>query len=538
MRRCLRRPRAHAGVTLVLVTVLSGCAWQNELVSTNPAGTDSADGTVSGAWSQLAVSPDGTKVAFATTAGDLGPTDTNGDEDVYVKDLTEGSYTLVSANGDGTDSGSGASYDPEFSPDGTKILFESLAGDLGPTDTNGEEDAYVRDLENSVTSLVSVNASGADSGNAETFTASFGPDGTKVVFITDANDLGPTDSERTGFVYGDNKDAYIRDLEAGTTSLVSVNQTGTDSGNAGTTSAEFSPDGSQVLFESGASDLHERDGDAGQPWEFTDDGIDVFVRDLVGRQTSLVSVGVWGVGGNGGSFDPSFSPDGRKVLFTSRANDLGPGGSTCYTPARPGVPPIPFPCSNVFIRDLMTQTTSLVSVNAWGLGGGSGASGGNFVPQFSPDGTKVVFLSYAEDLTVSEVSGQQIYVRDLVSHSTELVTANGEGTGGGSGLHTDASFDPSGTLVVFSTTGRDFGITDGNVEADVYVRDLAWNVTNPVSINRERTATGDGGSGGGVFTPDGGHVVFWSTASDLVATDTNGQRDVFLASVYVPPSDS
>lgn len=533
MRRVWGRHRAGVSTAVVLVTMVAGCAWQNELVSSHAAGADSANGEIPGPWSRWSsmwsLSPDGEKVAFATTASDLGPTDTNDDIDVYVKDLSTGTYALVSANGDGADSGNGTSYRPAFSPDGTKILFTSLAGDLGPTDTNDGEDLYVRDLENGTTSLVTVNSTGTDSGAGRAFDAAFGPDGTKVLFISTANDLGPTDSPRGDGSPGGEMDVYVRDLTAGTTSLVSGNAAGTDSANAGSTRAQFSPDGTKVVFETQASNLGPFDGAAGS--------IDVYVRDLVTGATSLVSANAWGLGGgNGGSENPSFSPDGRKVLFTSIATDLGPGGSICWAPGRHGMPPMAYPCPNVFIRDLVTRTTSLVSVNIWGLGGGSGISGWGIQPQFSPDGTKVLFASDAGDLTFPGGNGYDVYIRDLVWSRTSLVTVNAGGTGGSNGTELDARFDPSGTRVVFSTEATDLGITDTNGSSDVYVRDLVWNTTNPVSINHDRTATGNGESRMGGFSHDGGHVLFWSTASDLVATDTNGYRDLFLASVYIPPS--
>lgn len=522
MRRDWTRRGIGVPIAVVLAMTLTGCPWQNELLSTNAAGSDSANGPATRSVSEWALSPDGEKVVFTTAASDLGPVDTNETEDVYVKDLTNGTYTLISLNGSGTDSGNGSSYDPAFSPDGTKILFTSLASDLGPTDTNEYRDLYVRDLENDTTMLVSVNATGTDSGDGRSREASFGPDSTRVLFTSSANDLGPTDSRRGA---GGELDVYIRDLVAGTTTLVSVNAAGTDSGNAGSAQAKFSPDGTKVVFSSNASNLGPLDGSAGLN--------DVYVRDLVAGTTSLVSENVWGLGGgNGASEGVSFSPDGRKVLFTSTAYDLGPGGSTCWQPGKSG-PPIPMPCSNVFIRDLVTGTTSLVSVNIWGVGGGSGASG---APSFSSDGTKVLFGSKAEDLTVPAGDSDELYVRDLVRNRTIMVTVNADGTGGTNGLIQEASFDPSGTRVVFSTLARDNGLADNNGTWDVYVRDLVFDTTHAVSINHERTATGNGESRVGRFTHDGKHVLFWSTASDLVATDTNGHPDLFLASHYTPPS--
>jgi Tol biopolymer transport system component len=83
-------------------------------------------------------------VAFVTDAGNLGPADGNGLSDVYVKDLTTGATILVSANAAGTSGGNGESRAPVFSPDGTKVAFTSDAGDLGPDDAGSQPDLYLR----------------------------------------------------------------------------------------------------------------------------------------------------------------------------------------------------------------------------------------------------------------------------------------------------------------------------------------------------------------------------------------------------------
>ncbi len=69
---------------------------------------------------------------------------------------------------------------------------------------------------------------------------------------------------------------------------------------------------------------------------------------------------------------------------------------------------------------------------------------------------------------------------------------------------------------------------------DVFVRDLQTGTTRLVSVNRAGTDSGNGFSGGQspVISADGRFVAFWSLASDLVATDTNGVADVFRARSY------
>ena len=193
--------------------------------------------------------PDGRFVLFSSGASDLGPTDTNGTTDAYVRDLPLGTTTLVSLNSAGTDSGNALSGAGAMTPDGRFVAFPSEASDLGPTDTNGTTDVYLRDLQLGTTTLVSVNSVGTDSGNNFSFSTHLTTNGRFLLFQSEASDLVPTDTNGA-------RDVYLRDLQMGTTTLVSVNSAGTDSGNGpsfpgGPSVAE---DG-RAAFQSDAFDL-------------------------------------------------------------------------------------------------------------------------------------------------------------------------------------------------------------------------------------------------------------------------------------------
>ena len=84
-------------------------------------------------------------MAFYSTASNLIPGGTYGQECIFVKDLTTGALTLVSADASGTPGYSNSSS-PVFSPDGTKIAFASYSPNLVPGDTNGQDDVFVANL--------------------------------------------------------------------------------------------------------------------------------------------------------------------------------------------------------------------------------------------------------------------------------------------------------------------------------------------------------------------------------------------------------
>src|SRR3954454_1122984 len=101
-------------------------------------------------------------------------------------------------------------------------------------------------------------------------------------------------------------------------------------------------------------------------------------------------------GGSGDSWAPVISADGRYVLFGSTANNL-----VLRTNGSP-IPALVLPRLNVFLRDRTNGTTTLVSVNSSGLGGGNGDS----VPaDITADGRYALFESSAGDLVQGDTNG-------------------------------------------------------------------------------------------------------------------------------------
>jgi Tol biopolymer transport system component len=134
--------------------------------------------------SALALSADGTKVAFSTHASNLVAGDINGVDDIFVKDLQTGVVTLVSADASGHE-GNWASFRPVFSPDGSKIAFTSYANNLVAGDSNGDLDAFVKDLTTGEVTLVSVSNTGQQSVGANIENLTFSPDGSRIAFTGD-----------------------------------------------------------------------------------------------------------------------------------------------------------------------------------------------------------------------------------------------------------------------------------------------------------------------------------------------------------------
>ena len=224
---------------------LSTAGPETQLVSLNAAGT-AASGYSEAPWvSPRSLSTDGRYVVFASSATDLVSGDTNGKEDVFLRDMVTGTTTLVSV---GTGVNDGDSDSARVSDDGKFVVFESDATNLVAGDTNGENDLFVRDLVAGTTTRVSV---GYENGNNNQEAALGGTsgvisaDGTKVVFVTSSS-LAASDSNSSS-------DIYVRDLQLGTTTLVSVDTNGNATGGNGFPG--MSANGQYVVFGSDATNL-------------------------------------------------------------------------------------------------------------------------------------------------------------------------------------------------------------------------------------------------------------------------------------------
>jgi Tol biopolymer transport system component len=436
-----------------------------ELISAaNPHLLSASGGRDSFLENTSSISADGRFVVFESLAANLTPIPTNGHENIFVRDLLSGMTTLVSVNASGTAGGAGDSTSPIISANGRFVAFDSSASDLVANDTNGNVgDVFVRDLVLGTTTLVSANLAGTGSGNGPSGVFSrlaISADGRFVEFDSFASDLVTQATNNLDNI-------YVRDLAMGTTSLVSVNQAGTAGGDESTFSfmTTMSADGRFVAFQSEANDLVPNDTNG----PFT---TDVFVRDLVSGVTSLVSVNQNGTAsGNDRSFGASISANGRFVVFQSAASDLVSNDTNGTI--------------DVFVRDLVQGTTTLVSVNASGTASGNSES---TEPSISADGRRIAFVSIATDLTpgVQNPFGGQVYVRDLDSQTTTLVSVNDSGTGTGNGTSNEPEISADGQSVAFDTDQRGSAL---HAIADIGIRKavvISW------SCSKVRGIAGEG----------------------------------------------
>ncbi len=335
----------------------------------------------------------------------------------------------------GNDDSNAGGGDRCVSADGRFVVFSSRATDLVPGDTNGAWDVFVHDRQTGTTERVSVATGGAQA-DYDSSGASISADGRFIAFVSGADDLVAGDTNALG-------DIFVRDRQLATTERVTVATGGAQANDEGY-DPSISADGWYVAFSSGATNLVAND---------TNGNDDVFVRDRRSGTTERVSIATGGAPGNGGSFSPSISADGRCVAFSSLASNL----VTDDTNGR----------GDVYVHDRLSDMTERVSVDSNGVQGNASS----YRPSISADGRCVAFGSFATNLAPGSAHHYgDIYLHDRRSGATELMSVATNGSSGNSGSF-DSSISSDGRFVVFDSHANNLISSDTNQSTDVFVRD-------------------------------------------------------------------
>lgn len=160
----------------------------NELVN-----VDSSELPGNAPASVSSISPDARFISFLGYASNLVANDTNGVEDIFLRDRTLGTTERVSVDSSGGQANDG-SWGSSVSADGRFVTFSSFASNLVPGDTNGRQDVFLRDRLNGTTVRLSVDPAGAQANYGAGENPSISPDGRYVVFDSMATNLVPGDS--------------------------------------------------------------------------------------------------------------------------------------------------------------------------------------------------------------------------------------------------------------------------------------------------------------------------------------------------------
>ncbi|MDO8847130.1 MAG: hypothetical protein Q7W51_01930 [Coriobacteriia bacterium] len=392
------------------------------------------------------ITPDGRYVAFYSGAANLVSGDTNGSDDVFVRDRIGGTTTRVSiTDGEAQALGGGSSW-PSISADGRYVAFYSDATNLVSGDTNSATDIFVRDRIAGTTTRASV-ATGGAQGFGSCSDPSISADGRYVAFYSDSTNLVSGDTNGV-------TDVFVRDLIGGTTTRVSV-ATGGAQANGYSDEQSISASGRYVAFRSTATTLVSGDTNGNQ---------DIFVRDVVAGTTTRVSVATGGAQATGGNSGwPSFSADESCIVFDSGATNLVPGDTN--------------DTGDIFVRDLVAGTTTRASVGA----GGVQSNGSSQFSSISSDGRYVALASAATNLVAGDTNSlRDVFVRDTATGITirvSVTTAGAQVSGGHSGWPV---ITPDGRYVAFGSEATNLVSGDTNGATDVFVRMAATAPLAPV----------------------------------------------------------
>ncbi len=550
---------------------------RNSDFSTTSSGNNPTTYGPYGQSAQSNLSADGTLLAFASDATDLvgSVSDTNQASDVFVRNTTTGMTSLVSVTPDGSSPGNGPSFDPSISPNGRYVAFISLATNLsdvpGQSARAPQEQAvgalYVRDLQTGTTTLLDQTPSGQASDGWSAGQFVFSPDSQSLAWVDTSDDLttakvgsnfpaNPVPGESLLPTY-----VYVRNLAAQSTSLVSVSTDGQASGNMDDnlgvpSDLVFSPDSKSLVFGSSATDLTTNPGSnlpAPGGVVFGPGSTNLFLRNLAAGTTTLLSVATNGQLTAGQSTGAVFSPDGQSVAFISDAANLTANPLDPATPPGEQSPELGTFTTNIFIRDLTTGTTSLVSVTP----NGQMSNGLATEPVFSPDGGSIAFSSNAADLTSNPVdstpapdndspggsflgANDNIFLRNLAAGTTTLVSVTPLGKQS-NGAVSQFVFSPDGHYLAFISSAGD--LTDNAFEAtppaipgapsnpfgegptaNVFVRDFAAGTTTLASATTGGLLS-NGSATGPIFSPDSGSLFYQSTAIDLTSNPPDASAD-------------
>jgi Tol biopolymer transport system component len=403
------------------------------------------------------------------------------------------SITRVNVSTSGAQADTFSFSNHSVSATGRWVAFDTGAA-LAANDTNGVDDVFLRDVRDKTTDRISVSSSGVQ-GDGPSRSPSISADGRYVAFVSEAHNLidGETSTAPSGI--------FVRDRVAGTTIDVTRTTTGAPP-NGVSDDPEISGDGRYVTFASYAANLVPGDHNS---------ATDIFVHDLSARITTRVSVSTGGEQADDGSFEPAINRNGRYLTFISSATTLVAAGDTNQAP-------------DVYVRDMRAGTTTRVSVTPTG----SEPNGfGNYQPDITADGRLITFMSAASDLVPGDTNDTtDIFVRDMITQTTTLVSVTSSGVpSNDSSEHPVISAD--GRRIAFGGWATNLVAGDTNQFLDVFVRDLRAGTTTLISTS-STGEQGDSYSGYPAIDADGDRVTFRSWATNLVPGDTNGAPDVFL----------
>ncbi len=445
------------------------------------------------------ISGNGQYFAFASKASNFAANDTNGQYDIFVKNLQTNAVTRIAADPNNSISTNYYIGDVTISDDGHYVAFDVLVPANTASGFTGTPVLY--NVQSSNRTIIA----------AEGRSLYISGDGSYIAFVSSRSDLVTGDTNNVD-------DVFVYERTTGNINRVSVATDGSQSFIAQDyPSLTISSSGRYISFTSLS----------GIVVDDTNGSSDVYVRDRSANRTSRISVKSDGSQFATGAVGTRISSDGRYVLFSA---------------------------NGIWIRDLITSQTYQIT-NPYTINGGLDISAdGQYIafsttagtsPNITRDAYITQRLAFAPATpTLTPITPSPTFT-PLPSFTPRATGTFGAGTlacdpGGAmvsasvssSGLQGNADSSASaisgdGRYIVFSSDASNLVPNDTNGKSDVFRFDRLNCTTIRVSVAPDGTQ-GTGNSTDPSISADGRYVAFDTLASNLVSGDTNGTWDVFV----------
>ncbi len=383
------------------------------------------------------------------------------------------------------------------------------------------------------TTLVTTSWDGSTSSSGDIMSAaSLSETGQYVAFASDAGNLVQGDANNV-------RDVFVFDRFTGARTIVSVDSSGTQAdalsspaGGPGGYGVAISRSGRFVAFNSWATNLVAGDINAAPDVFVHDRDLDgnlVFDETFAGAiRTIRVNIDSNGTPAANGSVShrPVLSADGRHVAFFSTdanlvANDTN-GTGDVFVHDRDA------DCNGGFDETFGgARRTVRVSVSSAGVESNGSVT---WNPSISADGRYIIFESDATNLVSNDANNAfDIFLHDrdadgdgrldeTAPGATSLVRVSVASNGAEANSHSTTAYggglSADGRYVVFDSSASNLVAGDTNNASDVFVRDVLLGVTTRVSVSSSG-AESTAGALYGVISPDGQYVAFQSCGQDL-----------------------
>jgi uncharacterized repeat protein (TIGR01451 family) len=407
--------------------------------------------------------------------------------------------------GKGGIQGDSSSYHVSTSADGRIAAFISFSRNWAPDQPEQENwlDVFVRDRENDELIKITYGPNG-ELTDESSYDPIVSADGRYVSYHSYATNLVPGDTNGHEWLR-EGIDVFVYDRLIKKTKRVSLNSDGGEI--KGNSIGTLTPDGRFVIFVSNGRVI------TGQ--SHNSDQAAVYLRDLLSGQVEQISKGIDNLYPNAAVDSARGSFDGRYIVYASGASNLVLDDKNGQR--------------DLFLYDRTTGSTKLFTRAL----NGKPANGESRAPQITYDGRYIVFLSSATNLVVGDTNDSpDVFVYDVENDTIRRVNVAEDGTQS-NGLTKDPSICNTGRFVSFTTDATNLVSGDTNGKRDVIFHDLVTGRNTVATVN-ESGEWGNRKAHRSYLVPDCRAITFASDATNLVANDTNNNRDLFMGQIYLP----